>query len=95
MRTAQAPMEAELTGTKQGPSPCAMFLFYVEVDNICWYLFSSHICAGDIGKDSCQDDSGGPMFLPENGRWTLNIQLIFLEVNFRRKSVTISLFLDK
>ena len=33
---------------------------------------STQICAGDVGKDSCQDDSGGPMFLPENGRWDHN-----------------------
>ena len=61
MRTAQAPMEAELIGTNQGP--CVMFPV------ICRYhVSSSHICAGDAGKDSCQDDSGGPMFLPQNGR---------------------------
>ena len=36
---------------------------------------SSHICATDTtnaGKDTCQKDSGGPMFLLENGRYTNN-----------------------
>ena len=37
---------------------------------------SSHICATDTtntGKDTCQKDSGGPIFLLENGRYTNNI----------------------
>ena len=35
---------------------------------------SAHICAADTdgtGKDSCQNDSGGPMFLLENGRYKI------------------------
>ena len=34
--------------------------------------FSIHICANDTentGKDSCQSDSGGPLFLTENARY--------------------------
>ena len=32
------------------------------------YDFSNHICATSPGKDACDDDSGGPMFLSENER---------------------------
>ena len=35
-------------------------------------LRSNHVCAADksnTGKDTCQNDSGGPMFLSENGRF--------------------------
>ena len=32
------------------------------------YDFSNHICATSPGKDACDDDSGGPMFVSENER---------------------------
>ena len=32
------------------------------------YDFSDHICATSPGKDACDDDSGGPMFVFENER---------------------------
>ena len=38
----------------------------------CLILRSNHVCAADksnTGKDTCQNDSGGPMFLSENGRF--------------------------
>merc|ERR1712243_351583 len=34
-------------------------------------ITANMICAADPGKDSCQNDSGGPMITPENGRQTL------------------------
>jgi len=32
---------------------------------------SSHICAMAPGENSCEGDSGGPLIVEENGRWTL------------------------
>jgi len=36
-----------------------------------WRLDSSHICAMAPGENSCDGDSGGPLIVEENGRWTL------------------------
>jgi len=41
---------------------------YSDISN--FYIFDTHICAGDSGKDSCGGDGGGPLFTWENGRWT-------------------------
>ena len=41
-----------------------MNIFWLEI------IHSVHICATDVGKEkgTCTGDSGGPLFLPENGR---------------------------
>ena len=51
------------------------------------YFYSSHICATDpanTGKDTCQRDSGGPIFLKENGRYE--------QINEKHKKQTIIKF---
>ena len=50
----------------------------LQLDELFPYLnifdFSNHICATSPGKDACNDDSGGPMFVSENERWVEKFQ---------------------
>ena len=40
---------------------------------------SNHVCAaGTDGQDTCQNDSGGPMFLSENGRYNTHIKFLYI-----------------
>ena len=50
---------------------------------------SYHICAADSGKDSCEGDSGGPLFLNENGRFKPDSFIIITYVTFYRRSTQI------
>jgi len=46
----------------------------VTSDEVCKAIYrvdSSNICAMAPGKNSCKGDSGGPLIVQENGKWTL------------------------
>ena len=63
--TAQPPMETALTGVYW----LTTFELLCKILFHPTQLFSNHVCATGTGKDTCQNDSGGPMFLSENGRY--------------------------